>query len=93
MGSRFVDNFANGNVSSGSSLFSGVAIIRNEIKNVLLPKLAQVKTQVERLRSTAGSDLETAINSATSTLNSMKSMPKGGSDLTQFTLTYNTPLV
>jgi len=57
-----------------------------------LPKINNVQTEIDRLKQTVGSDMESVITNTNSALDLMKSMPKGGLDYTQFTLNYNFPL-
>ena len=50
------------------------------------------ETEINKLKQAASSVMDVAITDTNAALDTMKSMPIGGTDYTQFTLSYNTPL-
>lgn len=90
--SKFLDNFMNGGQTANQLyFFSGITEVKNQLSNVLRPKISDLRTQVARLKPTAGSVMEKSLADINTIITNIKSVPNGVNDA-QFTLSYNFPL-
>lgn len=83
---KFLDDFYNGNQTLNQQyFFSGVSEIRNQLTNVMSPKLNDINTEITKLNSNVGSIMSTVIADTNSVLTGLASIPG-------FSQTYNRPL-
>lgn len=90
--SKFFDNFKNGGQTANQlNFFSGIIQVQNQLKNVMKPKIADIRTQVTRLKPTGGSVMEKTNDDIDTIITDIKLIPKGVDD-TLFVQTYDYPL-
>lgn len=90
--SKFLDNFMNGGQTANQlHFFSGVTEVQSQLTTVLRPKISDLRTQVARLKPTAGSVMEKSTTDINTILSNVKSVPNGV-DYAQFSQSYNYPL-
>ena len=90
--SKLFDNWKNGGQTANQlHFFSGIIQVQNQLTNVMKPKISDIRTQVARLKPTAGTVMEKTTADINTIITDIKSLPNGVDD-TQFTQMYNYPL-